>query len=494
MRCSRLKVAIVLSAVAALSCLIPPAAPAQQPAPEIKKIQTGDILFLDVYRRPELSSSVQVDANGTINVPYVGAIAIANMTEQEASAQVATALKLILKSPRVTLSRTGGRIEGVRAPDMQTHIVPLSNSNAEDLALSMQGMSSPGGSIGADRSTNSLIITDSPSAIQSVVAAIQQLDQMPAQVTQVQIEAKIAEVEQGAMKEIGIRWFAQGTDVVGGYYPPRTQDAISNSSSAGIDPLSNERIGAGGSGASAGGIDRRFISGQDFDRLLNVPVHVPAMGQMFLGLMNKSVDIGSLLDALVKDNKAELLATPYITAVNHQQAEIKMTDEFPYTESSQTFGTLAYSVRFMDLGIKLLVTPHVYKDAEGPYVKLDLNPEVSFANGMANGVPIRSVRSSNSVANVRDGQTLVIGGIVLNDERNVEQRVPGLGKIPLIGNLFKRKERARSTNELMVFVTPRIHDSPETITWDRMINLTGAAKGEIPQMPLATPGGEVRKE
>jgi len=494
MRCSALKAALLLAAGAVLFSIILPAAGAQEPAPDAKKIQAGDVLFLDVYRRPELCSSVQVDGNGAISVPYVGEVVVLNMTEQEASAQVASALKLILKNPRVTLSRTAGRIEGGRATDMKTQIVPLSNSNAEDLALSMQGMSSPGGSIGADRSTNSLIITDSPSAIQSIVAAVQQLDQMPSQVTQVQIEAKIAEVEQGAMKELGIRWFAQGTDVTGGYYPPRSQDVISNAAAGGLDPLANERIGAGGGGVNAGGIDRRFIGGQRFDRLLDVPVHVPVMGQMFFGLMNKSVNIATLLDALVKDNKAELLATPYITAVNHEQAEIKMMDEFPYTESSQTFGTFAYSVKFLDLGIKLLVTPHVYKDAEGPYVKLDLNPEVSFANGMANGVPIRSVRSSNSIANVRDGQTLVIGGIVLNDERNVEQRVPGLGKIPLLGSLFKRKERARSTNELMVFVTPRIHASPETITWDRMINLTGAAKGELPQIPLNTPSGEIRKE
>jgi type II secretory pathway component GspD/PulD (secretin) len=491
---SALKAALFLSAVAATFCLVMPAAAAQEPDPDAKKIQAGDVLFLDVYRRPELSSSVQVDGSGAIAVPYIGNINVSGMTEQEAAAQIVSALKLILKNPRVTLSRTGGSVEGARAPDMKTQIIPLNNSNAEDLALAMQGMSSQGGSIGADRSTNSLIVTDTPLAIQNIGSAVQQLDQMPSQVTQVQIEAKIAEVEQGAMKELGIRWFTKGSEVAGGYYPPRSQDAVSNSSLAGLDPLANERIGAGGTGTGGGGIDRRFTNGQNFDRLLNVPVHVPVMGQMFFGLMNGSVDIGVLLDALVKDNKAELLATPYITAVNHEQAEIKMTDEFPYTESSQTFGSLAYSVKFLDLGIKLLVTPHVYKDAQGPYIKLDLNPEVSFANGMANGVPIRSVRSSNSVANVRDGQTLVIGGIVLSDERNVEQRVPGLGKIPLVGGLFKRKERARTRNELMVFVTPRIHNTPETITWDRMINLSGAAQNETPAIPVNDTRGDTRKE
>lgn len=481
----------VLAALITTSAAMP--APAQSAGEEGQAIQPGDVLYLDVYRRPELSTSVQVDANGAVSVPYVGDVAVAGMTEQAASAQVASALKLILKSPRVTLSRTGGRIEGGRAPDMVTQIIPLNNSNAEDLAVSMQGMTSSGGSIGADRSTNSLIVTDSAPAIANIAAAVQQLDQMPAQVTQVQIEAKIAEVEQGAMKELGVRWFAQGTEVTGGFYPPRAQDVVSNSALGGMDPLANERLGSG-QGIYGSGIDRRFKGGKELDRLLNVPAQVPVMGQLFFGLMNQHVDLGTLLDALVKDNKAELLATPYITAVNHEQAEIKMTDEFPYTESSQTFGTFAYSVKFLDLGIKLLVTPHVYRDSQGPYVKLDLNPEVSFANGMANGVPIRSVRSSNSVANVRDGQTLVIGGIVLNDERNMDQRVPGLGKIPLVGGLFKRKERAHTRNELMVFVTPHIHASPETVTWDRMINLSGTAREEIPAIAVNDPSGEMRKE
>jgi type IV pilus assembly protein PilQ len=121
---------------------------------------------------------------------------------------------------------------------------------------------------------------------------------------------------------------------------------------------------------------------------------------------------------------------------------------------------------------------------------------------MSNGVPIRSVRSSNNVSNVRNGQTLVIGGIVLNDERNVMQGVPGLSKLPLLGSLFRHKERSRSRNELMVFVTPTIHNEPETITWDRMINLTGAAKedfGPVSQaaakpVPTNEPRTESRKE
>lgn len=453
-------------------------------------VNVGDTLFVEVHRRPELSCTVTVDEFGGIQVPYVGAVNVGGTTEKEASERVSKSFLAILKNPKVTVSHSPARpAAAARSTEMVTQVIALSNSSAADLGESLQGMSTPGGSIAYDTSSNSIIVTDTPATLHNILGVINQIDQMKSQVTQVRIETKVAEVKQGAMKELGIRWFATGTDVAGGYYPPLAQELSTQSHTQ--DPLGNERIGSSNS-YQGGGLNRRFVDEPGFDRRLNVPVQVPLMGQMFFGLMNEHVDIGAILDALVKDNQAELLATPWITTVNHRTAEIKMTDEFPYTESSQSFGTTNFSIKFMDLGIKMLVTPHVYKDATGGYVQLELKPEVSFPTGNANGIPIRAVRSSDSVANVRDGQTLVIGGIVLNDEHKVDQRVPGLGKIPVVGALFKRKEQAQTRNELMIFVTPAIHEAPETITWDRMINLTGSAKSEI---PAASPAlGEARKE
>ncbi|HUW60055.1 MAG TPA: polysaccharide biosynthesis/export family protein, partial [Candidatus Bathyarchaeia archaeon] len=83
MRRSALNAALLLTAVAVAFSVILPAAGAQEPTPDAKKIQAGDVLFLDVYRRPELSSSVQVDGIGAVSVPYVGEIVVLNMTEQE---------------------------------------------------------------------------------------------------------------------------------------------------------------------------------------------------------------------------------------------------------------------------------------------------------------------------------------------------------------------------------------------------------------------------
>jgi len=459
-------------------------------------IVAGELVFVEVYRRPELSSTTQVDANGNITIAHCGNVKVAGLSEKEASAQVATALKRILKNPRVTVSRTVSRaMMGTRTADMTTEVINLNNSSAETLYDALSGMSTDGGALGFDPSSNSLIITDTPGAVQNMLAVVDQLDRLQSRLTQVRIATKIAEVKQGAMKELGIRWFVQGKEGAVGWYPPRSQDPRVTDKRGQYDPMANERIGAGhGRGRTTSGFDREFVEEGVFDRRMQVPVHVPSVGQMFLGYMNVHVDIGAMLDALVAEDQAETLASPSILAVNHRTSVIKMADEYPFTEvTTYAYGAQG-STRFMDFGIKMEVTPHVYRDSGGTYVQLELKPEVSFYNGSSAGKPIRAVRSSESVANVRDGQTLVIGGILMTDERTVVQRVPGLGRIPGIGNLFKHKERAKEHKELMVFVTPTVHESPDSITWDRMLDLSVARDQHAELMPALEPQRETRRD
>lgn len=453
-------------------------------------IMPGDLVFIDVFRRPEMSTTAPVDANGAIALPYVGNVAIGGLTEPEATERVVLALSSVLRNPRVTVSKGApGNMGGYRTEDMKTELLPLQNSNAEALCKSLRGMASDGGSVSYDDSTNTLIITDTPTTIQNMLSVVARLDQMQSQLQQVRIESKIAEVKAGAIKELGVRWFVQGNEVNGGYYPMPSQDVGLNAlKGQAASPLNNEIINNnnGGNNNALNNIARRFIDEPDFDRRLNIPIQIPKTGQLFMGLLNEHIDLGLLIDALVANDNAELLANPNILTVNHRQAEIKMTDEFPYTEfGTEVSGRANFSTKFLDLGIKMVVTPHVYRDEQGKYVKLEFEPEVSFPSGSNNGVPIRSVRSYRGESNVRDGQTLVVGGIYRNDLRNVEQKVPGVGNLPLLGNLFKHKEKARSQTELMVFLTPTVHDTPETVTWDRMLDVT--AKSEIVGPAIGAP-------
>ncbi|HPO16240.1 MAG TPA: polysaccharide biosynthesis/export family protein [Candidatus Hydrogenedentes bacterium] len=437
-------------------------------------IMPGQFVFIKVQRHPELSSSVQVDESGNVSLPYIGNVTVGNLSESDASARVSSAYGVILKNPRVTVTRSAGTLEpqSARTAQMTTQVVHLENSSSDVLQKALTGMSSLGGSVSSDADSNTLIVTDTPDVVQNILAAVRELDQMQSQITQVNIEAKIAEVTSEAAKEIGIRWAAVGDHLTGGYIPGARQDARVNGIRTFNDPAYNERLGDSTNRANSGG-GRRFMDEGNWDRRLQVPLQLAAPGQMYFGFVNTGIDLLAMMDALVADNKAQMLATPYIRTVNHKTAHIKMTQEYPYTEMGTAGINTVSSTRFLDIGILLDVTPHVRKDPSGvTYVQLDLKPEVSTATGVANGVPIRSVRSSSSIANVRDGQTLVIGGIVQRDARDVIQKVPGLGSVPVLGMLFRHKEKSKGNSELMIFVTPKVYERPESVINERSIDLT----------------------
>ena len=454
-------------------------------------IAAGDVLYIEVYRVPEMTQSYLVRQDGTITVPYVGSVGVAGLSESSAEANIAAALTKILRKPRVTVTKSDVGLMSPatgRSPEMVLEIVPLLNSHAETMSTTMQGMSSTGGHISFDPDTNSLLITDTPQAIKNMMSVVDRLDRMKSQMTQVRIEAKIVEVRVGAFKELGVKWFAQGDHLAGGYNPTPSQIGRVNNLNGGFGPLDNELIRDG----SGGTLGREFIG--ELDRRLAIPVSAPLPGQLFIGYSNAGIDVGAMINALVSDQKAELLANPAILTVNHKRALLKMVDEVPYTEfGTEITGATRFSVEFLEMGIVLDVTPHVYHDGVNDYVKLDLRSEVSFPSGIINGVPIRSVRSSETVANVRDQQTLVISGIISEDTQDIVTKVPGIGNLPIIGALFRHKEKAKSRTELMIFVTPTIYKSPELITWDTMIDIAKELN-ESDVIPTAAIRGEARKD
>jgi type II secretory pathway component GspD/PulD (secretin) len=471
-------------------------APIQEVGEPSATLNPGDLVFINVHRQPELSTTTQLDGNGNVEVPYIGQVTLKGLSLDDASARVSMGLKSILKNPKVTVSRStgGGELPSgyVRTASMQTQVVSLNNADAGVLQDALLGMSSGGGSVSYDPNTNSMILTDEPAVIQNMLSVIRELDQMESQISQVLIEAKIVEVETAAAKELGIRWFVQGDEAVGGYSPAPRQDALLNSIRQFSNGNANEFVGgANRTGSSA---TRRYIDEGNFDRRLQVPLQVGTAGQMFFGYMNSGIDLGVMLDALVADDKAEMLASPYIGTVNHKPASIRMVEEFPYSELGTAGFSSVANTRFLEIGITLDVVPHVRRDPDGErYILVELKPEVSTAVGVSNGVPIRAVRSSDSQRIVRDGQSLVIGGIVMADNHTVIQKMPGLGNLPIFGSLFRHKERSKTSRELMIFVTPTIHDKPENMRWERSLELKDFGHDDAFLAALES-RAEVRKE
>jgi general secretion pathway protein D len=174
------------------------------------------------------------------------------------------------------------------------------------------------------------------------------------------------------------------------------------------------------------------------------------------------------LRALEEEGKLNILSRPYILASNNQTATITVGNEVPFirdsrtTETGQTINTIEYE----DIGIILEVTPYINNDG---LVIMDLSHEISAISG--NSIPISETvdasvfakRSSQNRVIARNGQTVVIGGLMEDRLTETEKKVPLLGDIPILGMLFKRVEEVKSKTELLIFLTPTVASSDKEL-------------------------------
>ncbi|HSX60064.1 MAG TPA: type II secretion system secretin GspD [Tahibacter sp.] len=292
--------------------------------------------------------------------------------------------------------------------------------------------------IQAHEETNALIISASPAVFRSLEGVIRQLDVRRAQVL---IEAIIAEVADETASEIGVQWQApiEGTDnnFIGG-----TNFTGSDGRGNIIDVAQNPR--ALGSGLSLG-----YITGV---------TNVPGLGDI--------VNLGFLLRMLKGDGKSNVLSTPSVLTLDNTEATIKVAQEVPfktgqYTNASGTGGTGSQplnpfqTIERKDVGITLKVTPHIN---EGDSVRLDLHQEVSSLAPSVDGAVdlITNKRELSTSVLVADDATLVLGGLIDSKANDNNQKVPGLGSIPVLGNLFRYRSNKVAQRDLMIFLHPKI--------------------------------------
>jgi len=166
-------------------------------------------------------------------------------------------------------------------------------------------------------------------------------------------------------------------------------------------------------------------------------------------------DFSSVIDALLTENKADLLAQPKILVENGEEAKIEIVTKLPFNTltGNTSAGTAVNTTSFVDVGVILKVTPRIRK---GDVVNMELEPEVSFVQGERENIPIKASRKTNTHVNVKDGKTLIIGGLLQDRKLKTVQKVPFLGDIPLLGLLFRTTNDVVEKTELMIFITPRI--------------------------------------
>ncbi|MDD5491313.1 MAG: secretin N-terminal domain-containing protein [bacterium] len=278
---------------------------------------------------------------------------------------------------------------------------------------------SENGNIEVEEGLNALIIKDQPSALDNIGNLILKLDR---ETPQVIISAELIEVNTGVLSEIGAKWI---------YQPGSHGQVMTLNTQYNTPPVeaSAENLG--------------FVT-----QPLGASLVYGEVTDKFRGMIN----------ALVTTSKADVLSNPMITVVNNEKAKIEITEKFPYNQFSgyDAKGNPQYATEFIDVGIIMTVTPHI---KEGNIVNLELEPEVSFQTGERVGIPIRATRKASTKVNVRDGKTIVIGGLTSNKKTRTVYKIPILGSIPLLGQLFRMNTDSVDKVDLMIFVTPRIVSS-----------------------------------
>lgn len=172
------------------------------------------------------------------------------------------------------------------------------------------------------------------------------------------------------------------------------------------------------------------------------------------------------LDALVRDNKARLLASPSIVAMDSKTSTIEITDDIvqkiEYTTTSNTTATITnQNITLGTAGITLSITPKINPDG---YISMELKPEISFVRQTVPGTQANSIlatlKSTRKLdtpeVRVRNGETLIIGGLDQDQEQDNVDKIPVLGDIPVLGTLFRRTQRSKVTTELVMMVTPHV--------------------------------------
>jgi len=319
----------------------------------------------------------------------------------------------------------------------------LSYARAEDLVtLLTQTTLSPNGQVFVDARTNTLIIRDIEDRLTEVERLLDTLDQPE---RQVEIEARIVQAGHDSARALGVQWglTGRGAQEIGNTLP------FSFPNRGGV----TGRVGAA-DGQGPFGRDSRALADENAATVVNLGVGAAtsALG-LTLGSVNGSLNLDVVLSALENEGELRIISSPRIMTLNNVEAEILQGDQIPY----QTVANNTVTVQFKEAALTLRVTPHI-TPADTIIMQVELEnsfPDFARALGDPPIPPIVTQRARTTVQ-VRDGETTVIGGIFENTQSRRNSQTPLLHRIPLLGWLFKSSDRNESTDELMIFLTPRI--------------------------------------
>jgi len=288
------------------------------------------------------------------------------------------------------------------------------------------------GVVSSSPGTSNIIVTDTESKVKAIDKFIQEIDRRTPQIL---VEVRIYDITSRDKLDLGIEWAAGRNTTIGG--------TLGNNPTAG-----NRRPFMEGTfSADTGKTSDDFV------------------GDIRLGWLSGGIDIDSVIRARKEKAHAKLLANPRIMVLDNETANFDIVTENPYAERTITASTVTETIKYKMVGVKLNVTPHLTREE---MIKLHIAPEFSVvvrqAQFATSEVPVVDTRKVNTTALIRDGQTVVLGGLRKKDVSQQKNKIPILGDIPLIGLLFRFEGEDTAHTELIVFITPRIMNEPITMS------------------------------
>ena len=369
-------------------------------------------------------------------------------------------------------AREQARINLESKSALVNEIIPINYANAEEIAtLLTEGTKSGGGegggekgflssrgSVSFDTRSNTLLVADNAQKVQAIRELVTVLDRP---VDQVLIEARIVIAQESFARDVGARFGVSGpeSDVI-------TSGSVESNRNYLNQVRQNQQLQARylaeladfEAGLTETRPTRPILTAPAFTDVLNTSFATGTQSAMAFTILGNNLDLDIELQALQEEGRGEVVANPRVITANQREAVIKQGDEIGYVTFTGTGAQQTATVQFKEALLELKVTPTITQDNR-VFLALGVKKDevAGFIDVPGGGrVPQITKREVNTSVLINNGQTVVVGGIYEFERREDLAKVPFLGDIPALGNLFRTRSRENEKAELLIFVTPRI--------------------------------------
>ena len=392
----------------------------------------GEISGLNIVLDPDVKGALTIFLN---DVPWDQALDVVLKNNSLGKQLDGNVLRIASNATLESEETQRKRLSDARvlSAELQTETRVLSYAKAADLSLVLKKVLSPRGDIIVDVRTNSMIISDIPGKFEALDALIKQLDK---KIKQVEIEARVIAATRDFLRDIGVQ--------IGALYGNNAQNKVAGAvpgNPFSRTPPPSVTMNPGQSGGATNSLPL----------LYNLGANAPTSAISFFGGFTNNFLVDVIITAAERRGSAKLISKPKIITQDNIEGFVQQGVKIPV----QTTINNTVSVQFFDFSLKLTVTPQITD--EGTIVlKVDVENSTPDFSRQVQGVPTVNTQQTKTTVLVNNGGTVVVGGVLIDNEQVNIRQVPGFGSIPVIGNLFKNRSVNKQTQELIFFLSPKI--------------------------------------